>query len=73
MSFWDGFREGYRNAETTSGAPRTPRAPEPRVRGTCRVQGRRYEGCPLDLIDRERRFASPAPPNGDTDEFPWGL
>lgn len=63
MGFMDGFRQGRdtaiaeRKAEMQAQREQTPQP-------GCRVHGRRYDGCPLDIIDREtgRRRAPPGLP-----------
>ena len=42
------------NTPVLRGSVFTRRHHHHRCRGSCRVHGTRYEGCPLDMIDAER-------------------
>jgi hypothetical protein len=62
MGFMDGFRQGRdtaiaeRKAEMQAQREQTPQP-------GCRVHGRRYDGCPLDIIEVEVNPGKrPAPP-----------
>ena len=58
MGLFDGFKEGFREGRDAAVAQRKEEVRAERER--CRMHGRRYPGCPLDLIDAERLLAPPA-------------
>ena len=60
MGLFDGFKSGFREGRDAAIAARKEDVHAERAR--CRMHGRRYPGCPLDLIEAER--LPPATPAG---------
>jgi hypothetical protein len=56
MGFMDGIRRGRDKAIAESKAAAAARKGRPASSGygSCRVHGRRYDGCPLDMIEITR-------------------